>query len=400
MRLQTVLIVLAAVMALSAQAQPAPDAGGDSAEGDEFLRLPPLGDFEAAAPIRTANGYRRLYRRPGDSPGRWTELIGVTSNRDWRSRAPIDVARSLAATYRATCGTLELRGMKPATDAGYPSVTLLMTCRDAKPGGSWFGLQDIRPLEFAAIKLIQGRESFYVIQRFWHSETETEPAPLADPATRRTWQTFAAQTRLCDRTRPEPACGTGTTSEALHFDRPARFAPGAPRLQGNMRVLELVPHGETLDDWTEMLTFTSETGVRDRDVKRHVQTLVDLQRRRCGELEATLSEVRREEGHAVIDFQTVCRAGPEGPAAGLRRLEFLRGKVIQGRDGFHTVQRAWHSDTATSPSPIGDGRLRAEWDAFLDSVDLCDRRRRDRPCKGALPVFQVSGGVVRDAPRR
>lgn len=399
------LIVLLCLTCPAAAQAPADGTGqGADSPGSEFIRVPSLEGFESSSAVRHKTGFRRVYRRPGDTAARWSEMVIIGTNSDWKDRAPLDIAKGIVGTHSAACAKLDVRGLEQKTEGDYPIVIMSLTCRDPKPDAKWFGLADLRPLEFTAIKLIQGRNSFYMVQRFWHGDTEVEPVPLADPQVRRQWLAFTQQTRLCDRTRPDPACGTGQQAaaggEALHFNRPPGFDPGAPRGQGNMRILELVPKGESLDNWTEILTFTTEAGTRNRDIRRYVEFLIELQRKQCRSVEPTLTEVRREKGYAMIDFETICRDPRPQPGGTvvLRRLEFLRGRVIQGMDNFHTVQRAWHSDTAKEPAPLTDSALRRNWDDFFDGIDVCDRRVAGQACKGAIPVFQVSGSISRETP--
>lgn len=398
------MVLLCLTCPAAAQAPADGTAPGADTPGAEFIRVPSLEGFEGSAAVRHKTGFRRIYRRQGDTPSRWSEMVIIGNNSDWKNRAPLDIAKGIVGTHSAACAKLDVRGMEQKTEGDYPVVTMSMTCRDPKPDAKWFGLADLRRLEFTAIKLIQGRSSFYMVQRFWHSDTENEPVPLADPQTRRQWVAFTTQTRLCDRTRADPACGTAQAGdaarEALHFTRPAGFDPGAPRGQGNMRILELVPKGESLDNWTEMLTFTTEAGTRNRDIKRYVEFLIELQRKQCRSVEPTLTEVRRDKGYAMIDFESICRdprPQPGGTVA-LRRLEFLRGRVIQGTESFHTVQRAWHSDTAKEPAPLTNATVRKNWDDFFEGIDVCDRRIAGQACKGAIPVFQAGGALTQETP--
>lgn len=88
-------------------------------------------------------------------------------------------------------------------------------------------------------------------------------------------------------------------------------------------------------------------------------------RESCDRFESQTLDETLTNGYPRLMWRTLCE-DDEGYTASILHV------AIQGRDSFYHVQRIWRSE-------VPDGDL-AEWQALLQSTDLCDTRRKKQKC--------------------
>lgn len=173
-------------------------------------------------------------------------------------------------------------------------------------------------------------------------------------------------------------------AENLMFVLPKGFKQIHQARNQQQMIMEFVPEGETVKDWTEMVTLRVYFGVRNVDpraVNKDMQERV--WRPVCGRIETHEPALRQEKGYHVSAAVIDCfDPDPRKTAAQvhLRPREFMLMKVFQGRDSLYILQRAWHGTSGEQPPMMRWEELKKQWAGFMATAEICDTRIPDQPC--------------------
>jgi hypothetical protein len=138
--------------------------------------------------------------------------------------------------------------------------------------------------------------------------------------------------------------------------------------QGNMLITEMVPMGESVHNWTEIITLQVILGgVQQRTPEAFSKGLSALWTRSCQGAEIQHIRKGAENGYPFTFWMQSC---PRNPMTGKPENVFL--KAIQGNDSFYVVQKAWKY----SPSE----EEVVDWTRFMSKVRVCDSRIEGREC--------------------
>ncbi len=135
-------------------------------------------------------------------------------------------------------------------------------------------------------------------------------------------------------------------------------------------ITEMVPQGESVKAWTEMLTvqifFRSKPGpegFRDRIAQGWIKS--------CTGASAHKLAQGKENGYPLAVFMLAC---PRNPQTG--KPEWTWFKAIQGNDSLYVVQKAFKFEPA---------RLQiVEWMRYLKGVSVCDTRGTEHRCPAGV----------------
>jgi hypothetical protein len=156
-------------------------------------------------------------------------------------------------------------------------------------------------------------------------------------------------------------------NENLITTAPAGYQIGFHNKNNDREITEWVPEGETVENWTEMLTV---------QVFYHLQAppeafMRDLEQRwtascpGAGEAQPIANAV--ENGYATLVWLLNC---PQNPATGKPEITWF--KAVEGNDSFYVVQKAFKF----MPSKEQIGR----WIGYLKAARVCDSRLAERAC--------------------
>ena len=155
--------------------------------------------------------------------------------------------------------------------------------------------------------------------------------------------------------------------EVLLVAVPKGYKIGFEKKAGNQIMTEMVPQGETVKSWTEMVTvqiFLNMRGVTPAQYRDRIQHMWS---QACDGSEFTAVKEGEDGGYATLTWLSKC---PYNNATGKPELTWM--KAIQGRDSFYLVQKAYKFEPTAEQMK--------EWGAYLDGVGVCDTRRPERPC--------------------
>jgi hypothetical protein len=156
------------------------------------------------------------------------------------------------------------------------------------------------------------------------------------------------------------------SAENLVFSPPKDFEVGYQSIHGSQSMTEMVPRGETVENWTQMLTVQIFRGATV-DSATFLQGLGKRYMNDCPGTRAKGIFTGTTNGYDVSMLVLKC---PKNAAT--EKPETTAFRVIKGNDALYSVQRAWRAD----PSD-------AEIDAVMHSlakVTVCDTRTAGHPC--------------------
>jgi hypothetical protein len=163
--------------------------------------------------------------------------------------------------------------------------------------------------------------------------------------------------------------------ENLRQVLPQGFKIGFKSERPGLAMTEAVPDGETVKDWSEMITTQVFLGRKGADPSAFLSGIRSQWLAACpGSVEPTI-RAGDANGYAVSMVLLECALNP---ATGKPEVALLRG--ISGADSFYLIQFAWRA--APTQSQINTATH------YLGTVNACDTRTPDHPCidlKGFSP---------------
>jgi hypothetical protein len=157
-------------------------------------------------------------------------------------------------------------------------------------------------------------------------------------------------------------------NENLLVALPQGYKVGYQNSAGKQLISEMVPAGETVENWTEMLTVQIFLGMRDVTPAQYRERMQGLWAKACAGSEFAKVKEGVENGYVTLTWMQKC---PLNRETGKPELTWM--KAMQGRDSFYLVQKAFKFEPSAEQS--------RNWGGFLDGVRVCDTRLPDRPCK-------------------
>lgn len=195
MRLLSALILIVSLAASAAGAQ----------QPTEQVVAPPIRGFKLAN--QDIRPDRRVYELipENETLQTWSERAAIIVFEGVKGRDPVQVAGRLQEEWRNRCGDFGSHAPEPLTAKGYPTALVTMQCRDPKPAPQGSPLV-LRKNEFVMIKILQGKDNLYMVQRAWHSDTQAVPPPVGDARARDAWIAYFRQVEICDPRIAGQAC--------------------------------------------------------------------------------------------------------------------------------------------------------------------------------------------------
>ena len=161
---------------------------------------------------------------------------------------------------------------------------------------------------------------------------------------------------------PAPARSPLLDGENLLFAPPKDFKFGF-HSDRNGSLTEYVPNGQTVEDWTEMLTVQVFRDLKENEPAAFLQKVGTKWLNDCPETPKDTIQNGKVNGYPVSMLELKC---PNVHATGKSETTVIR--VIKGKDALYSVQHAWR----TIPSD--------EAKDALSKTTVCDTRDPSHPC--------------------
>ena len=153
-------------------------------------------------------------------------------------------------------------------------------------------------------------------------------------------------------------------SENIYFDLPPGFEEGFEDGDESFFLQEWVPTGETVDNWSQMLTLTVQD-VANLNPVEFFNHMADGGEEACPEYGGMLLHEGRENNYPVAIWLL---RRPNNPMTNNPEFTYVKG--ISGNENFYTVQLAY----ALQADEIDDSIVNQSM-AFLKQVTVCDDSR-------------------------
>jgi hypothetical protein len=135
-------------------------------------------------------------------------------------------------------------------------------------------------------------------------------------------------------------------------------------------ITEMVPVGETVENWTELVTVQIFFGLQDSPASFRLR-MEKLWAQACSGAKSAPVGDGLTNGYTTMAWRMTC---PRNAQTGKPEMTWF--KVIAGRDSFYVVQKAFKFEPAPDKA--------ATWAKYLDSVSVCDTRLPERKCPAGM----------------
>jgi hypothetical protein len=156
-------------------------------------------------------------------------------------------------------------------------------------------------------------------------------------------------------------------NENLLVAMPKGYKVGFSDKNARQQMTEMVPDGQSVKDWTDMITVQIFFGMTNVTPEAYKQRLEKLWAENCKGAQSSPVGQGNERGYPVIVWLQDC---PLNQKTGKPEVTLL--KAISGRDSFYVVQKAFRFKPDKSQVE--------QWSRYLRSVSVCDSRLPDRAC--------------------
>lgn len=155
--------------------------------------------------------------------------------------------------------------------------------------------------------------------------------------------------------------------ENLLQNLPAGYKIDFQTKKGNMIITEMVPQGESVKNWSEMVTTQIFLGLKAVTPQQFRDTMQKSWATSCKGAESASIAEGAENGYPFAVWIQFC---PLNKTTGKPEKTWF--KAIKGNDSFYIVQKAFKFDPSEEQV--------VKWSQYLRSVQVCDTRLADRPC--------------------
>lgn len=174
------------------------------------------------------------------------------------------------------------------------------------------------------------------------------------------------------------AAGAGAeegTGERLFVPVPKGWTMGYHERKGAIEVTELVPPGQTVGDWQEMLTVQMMDGPAKGSGPDLLKERAEMIRQGCDDVGAGPPAVAKENGYDTALRAVACTRSKQWGKG-----ELTLFKAVLGKDRTYIVSRSWRGDPFPKDNLPVPADTTREWLNFMQRVVLCDTREPERRC--------------------
>ncbi len=169
-----------------------------------------------------------------------------------------------------------------------------------------------------------------------------------------------------------------SAGEALYLIPPTGWKMQFHHRQGDVELSELVPAGQTIRDWTDMLSVQIFYGPPKQTAQELLAEAMARIKNECKEAAAGPVLPGIENGYETALRAVAC---PELKRWGKGEMDLY--KSLRGRANAYLVERSWRGAPFEKAHPPLPAETTKEWLAFMNQVVLCDNADPHRPCPQA-----------------
>ena len=190
---------------------------------------------------------------------------------------------------------------------------------------------------------------------------------------------------------PSPATADGTTAtlpvaaERIVTPMPEDWKEAYHAKDARQEVREFVPAGESVENWSAMVTTKIFDGM-NRSAKEYNTHTMERFASLCSQSTKVVGETEERFGYpsSLAFIECVTSPATREKNKYVRKVEFLVQVAIKGDEALYVAESAWHTDDLTGPRPTADADLLNRIASRLDKVYVCDDRIEEKKCQVQL----------------
>ena len=148
--------------------------------------------------------------------------------------------------------------------------------------------------------------------------------------------------------------------------------------KGATDLTEMLPPGQTLANWTEMLTIELIAGKPSMDAQALLIARLNSIHEGCDDVGAGPAQISVENGYDVAMRAIGCAKTKR-----YGKGEMSLFKVILGKNRSYVIGRAWSGEPFTKDKTPVPEKTMQDWLSFMSKVLVCDTGDRLHPCPTA-----------------
>lgn len=159
-----------------------------------------------------------------------------------------------------------------------------------------------------------------------------------------------------------------TKGENLIQSLPQGYQVGFNTIQGKVQLTQLVPTGQTVDNWNELVaTQIFLGGAPQKNPTDFYRATATAWAQACPGAQQELVKSGQEKSYETAYWIQICPQNPQS-----KKPEFTWFKAIAGKNNFYLIQKSWAYE------PNQDEV--ATWSGYLRDIYLCDNGNNETPC--------------------
>ena len=156
-------------------------------------------------------------------------------------------------------------------------------------------------------------------------------------------------------------------NENLLTTVPSGFKIDYSGKEDNFVITEMVQDGESVNEWSTMITVEIFLGEKNTTPQQYEETLTERWFNACENSETYPVANGAENGYNFVLWQLYC------PLNGSTQTEeYTYLKAIQGNDSFYLVQVAFRHEPSNDEI--------TQWMGYLKKIQVCDSRIAEQAC--------------------
>ncbi len=157
-------------------------------------------------------------------------------------------------------------------------------------------------------------------------------------------------------------------AEQFSVNPPKNYHAGFTNNTDQNTMIEYIPKGETVRNWTEMLTVQTMNNMNHVPVEQFAENMSKMWLQACPNSSVSALDKGETNGYPFITWLQIC---PNNPSTGKPEITFI--KAVKGNEKLYVVQKAFKFKP--SKQQITDtGQM-------LQKISVCDKEDKQHACK-------------------
>jgi hypothetical protein len=163
--------------------------------------------------------------------------------------------------------------------------------------------------------------------------------------------------------------------EQLYVLPPQGWVPAFHDAQGNVELVEMVPQGQSMSDWSEMLMVQLINGKPNQTPEEVLKAQQEQIKQACEDSGFGAVSAGMENGYDMAMQAMACTKSKKYAKGELNLF-----KVIRGHERLYILNRAWRGEPFDKAHLPVSPETTKSWLTFMSQALVCDSRDGQRPC--------------------